>query len=320
MPPFIPTRSLIAVKIEATEGVDAVPADADVVAPAFGIDYGPTVEMAEREVQQPSFSRITKIAGERMATISFSTELKGSGAAGTPPPNLAVPLRGCSFAEVIVGGVSVTYNLVSENQESVTVEIRESDAAGNARSKKIIGAKGTVSLEATKGGIVLVVFEFTGKYVAPTDSGVSQFASPSITPQPQPFLSAALSFQGLGTLKAQAVTLDVGNDIVMRNDVNDPTGNVAAIITGRTPTGSIDPEVELVATVDFYSKWTSNTEGVLTYIINGGAGNIVTVTALKAQIDNLGEADRDGLRTVALDLVLNQSVDAGDDELEIKFT
>lgn len=320
MPPFIPTRSHVAVKIESVEGTDAVPADADVIAPAFDLDYSPTVEMAEREVVQASFSRITKIAGERSATISFSTELKGSGTAGTKPPNLAVPFRGCGFDETIVGGVSVIYNLVSESQDSVTVEIRESDAAGNARSKKIIGARGTMSIEAVKGGIVRCIFEFTGKYVEPTDAAITQFVSPSITPLPQPFLSAGLSFQGVGALKVQSVTVDVGNEVVLRNDVNDPTGNLSAIITGRTPTGSIDPEIELVATQNFYSLWTTNSEGVLTYKLGSVAGNIVDVTALKAQIDSIGEADRDNLRTAGLDLVLNQSVVAGDDELEIKFT
>ena len=318
--PFIPTRSHVAVKIESTEGTDAVPADADVVAPAFDIDYSAAIEMAERPVQQASFSRITKIAGERSATISFSTELKGSGTAGTKPANLAAALRACGFDETIVANTSVTYNLVSESQDSVTIEIRESDALGNARSKKIVGARGTMTIEAVKGGIVRCVFEFTGKYVQPTDTAITQFTSPSITPLPQPFLSAGFSFQGVGSLKVQAVTLDVGNEVVLRNDVNDATGNLSALITGRTPTGSIDPEVELVATQDFYSLWTSNAEGILTYNLTGAAGNIVTVTAPKAQIDNIGEADRDNLRTAGLDLVLNQSVVAGDDELEIAFT
>lgn len=317
--PFIPTRSLIAVKIESTEGTDAVPADADVVAPAFDMDYGATVEMAERPVVQPSFSRITKIAGERSATISFSVELKGSGVAGTKP-YFASALRAIGFDETIVGGTSVTYNLVSESQDSVTVEMRESDALGNARSKKIIGARGTMTIEAVKGGIVRLVFEFQGKYVQPTDAAVTQFVAPSITPLPVPFLSAGLSFQGVGSLKVQTVTLDVGNEIVLRNDVNDPTGNLSALITGRTPTGSIDPEIELVATQDFYNLWTTNSEGILIYVLGSVAGNIVTVTAPKAQIDNIGEADRENLRTAGLDLVLNQSVVAGDDELEIAFT
>lgn len=317
--PFIPVRSLIAVKIEVTEGTDVVPADADVVAPAFDIDYSAAVEMAERAVQQPSFSRITKIAGERSATISFSTELKGSGSAGVVP-HFSAAIRACGFDETIVAVTSVTYNLVSESQDSVTIEIRESDALGNARSKKIVGARGTMTIEAVKGGIVRLVFEFQGKYVKPTDAAITQFVAPSITPLPQPFLSAGLSFQGVGSLKVQTVTLDVGNEVVLRNDVNDATGNLSALIVGRTPTGSIDPEVELVATQDFYNLWTTNSEGILTYALTGAAGNIVTVTAPKAQIDSIGEADRDGLRTAGLDLVLNESVVAGDDELEIALT
>lgn len=321
MPPFIVARRHIAMKVEAVEGTAETLADADVIAPAFGIEYASAFEFFDREVVQASFSRITQIAGERSATISFSTELKGVSAAdltaGTPPANLSVPLLGCGMAETIVVGTSYAYDPASSGHDSVTIEIRESDGVTGVRSMIIAGARGTFTIEATKGDIVLISFEFTGKYIEPTD-GATQFVSPSLGVLPEPFLAAALSFLSVGTLKAQAVSLDIANNVVLRNDVNDATGNLAAFITGRAPTASIDPEVEALATLNFYNKATTNAEGALTYVIGSAGGNRVTVTAPKAQIISPpGEADRDGLRTVGLDLQLNQSVVAGDDEFQI---
>lgn len=321
MPPFLIQRRHIAMKVETVEGTPESLADVDVIAPAFGIEYSAAIEFFEREVVQASFSRITQISGERSATISFSTELKGVSAsdltAGTPPANLSVPLLGCGMAETIVAGTSFAYDPASSGHDSLTIEVRESDGVSAVRSMKIAGARGTFTIEATKGGIVLVSFEFTGKYIEPTDS-VSQFVSPSLGVLPEPFLNAAFTFLGVGTLKVQAVTLDIANNVILRNDVNDATGNLAAFITGRAPTASIDPEIEALATINFYNKATTNAEGVLEYVIGTVGGNRVKVTAPKAQIISPpSEADRDGLRTVGLDLQLNQSLVAGDDEFQI---
>ena len=120
--------------------------------------------------------------------------------------------------------------------------------------------------------------------------------------------------------KAQNITLDIANEVALRNDVNQASGNFSAIITGRTPVGSIDPEQTNIATINFFNKLTTNAVGALTYVLGSTAGNITTVTAPKAQILNAAPGDRDALRTEALDLLLSQDTDAGDDELSIAFT
>ena len=164
----------------------------------------------------------------------------------------------------------------------------------------------------------MCLFVFTGRYVEPSD--VTTFTTPVPGPDPEPFLNATLSFHSLGTLLVQNVTLDMANNIVLRNDVNEATGNFSAVLTGRNPVGSIDPEMILTATQNFFNRLTNNTEGALSYILGAGAGNITTVTAPAVQIVNGSDADRDGLRTNPLELQLNQSTQAGDDELSIAFT
>lgn len=318
MPPFLPQRQQVGVKVETTEGTDAVIAAANLIAPPYDIEYAPSFEMFPRDNLQASLSQLPQVAGERSVVLRFATEIKGSGTAGTAPPNLSAPLKACGFGETIVASTSVTYAPASENVDSVTIEIREADTAGIAKIFQVLGCRGNVAFEAVKGDIVLARFEFTGRYIEPTEG--SMLATQVPTPLPVSFLGAAFSFQGIGTLKVQTVTLDMGNKVNLRNDANQVSGNFSAVITNRIPSGSIDPERELIATINTFNKLTTNAEGILTYVLGSTAGNITTITVPKAQIINLTPADRDGLRIETLDLQLNQSVTAGDDEISIAFT
>ncbi len=317
--PFFIQRQHVAVKVEGTEGTDSVPADADVIAPAFDVEWTPTFEVPERKPMQSSFSQLQRIAGERSAQITFATELKGSGAAGTAPTNLSAPFLACGLGETIVGGISVTYAPASQGTSTFTVETREGSTDGTVKIKKIVGARGTFVLEHTKGERVMVLFTFTGRYVEPTEGG-AQFVSPAIAAVPEPFLNVSLSFQSVATLLIQALTVDLGNTVVLRNDVNEATGNFSAAITNRIMVGTIDPEETDLATINFWNQLTTNAEGSLTYTLGASAGNITTVTLPKTQITNAGQADRDGIRIVPLDLSFNQNVVAGDDEISIAFT
>ncbi len=316
--PFFTQRQHIAVKVESSEGVDAVPADADVVYPAFDIGYTPNFEMNDRETMADSFSPIKSISGERSGEITFQAEIKGSGAAGTAP-GIGVALRACGFAETIATGVSVTYAPASESLPSVTVEIREGSTDTTVHVKKLLGCRGTVTMDAEKGGIFLATFTFTGVYVEPTEAA-AQFLTPAETPDPEPFLSAAFSFLGVSTLKIQSFSADMANSVSLRNDVSAASGNVSALIVGRSPTGSINPELTDIATENFFNELTTNAVGVLTFTLGTTAGNITVLNAPTAQIVGIAEGDRDAIRTEDLDLKFSRNADIGDDELTLAFT
>lgn len=323
MPPFLPRRQQVLAKIEVTPGVDAVVAAPDVIHPVFGPpEWAPTVEMNEREVVQPSMSQIPQKAGERSSQLTFATELKGSGVAGDVPPHLSVLLQACGFSETIVPATSVTYAPASEDIPTLTMEVLEGSVdsgAATVKRKRLLGARGTVSFTAVKGQPVLANFVFTGKYVEPDDIAAF-FAVPSIGPLPLSFLDAAISLLGVGTHKLQNLELDMANEVVMRNDANDPTGNSEAIITGRKPTGSADPEQVATSVDNFFADWTDEVLAALSYVLGATAGNIVTVTAPNVQITNVAEGDRDQIRIETLDLALMGSAAAGDDELTLVFT
>jgi len=315
--PYLTQRQQIALKLEGTEGTDAVPADADVLAPAYDIKWTPSFKMYERPALQSSFSHFPQVAGERSAKISFALEIKGSGTAGTAP-YFGKALQAAGFSETPVTSTSVTYSPDSSAVSSCTIEIREGDQSTVFKSKKIVGARGTVTFNATKGEILIANFEFTGRYVEPTDT--TAFTTPALGTAPQAFLGAAFSLMSVNSLKIEKLSIDMKNDVQLRNDVNQATGNYSAVIVKRNPQATVDPEQEPAATMNFFNKLTANTEGTLSFVLGATPGNIATFTAPKAQIINVAEADRNGIRTENLTLQLNENTYAGEDELSIVFT
>ena len=316
--PFLPRRQQIALKIETVEGTPEVLADGDVIAPVLDVEWTPEFIFFERDVLQPSLSRLPQIASEQLARISFSVEMKGAGGSAGFIPNIGNALRACGFAETVTLTTSVVYDPISEGFEAATIEVREGSIGSEFKIKQIVAARGTVSIEAVKGQIVLFVFEFTGRYVEPTEGVALTNPSPGLTPLP--FLNTGFSFFGVTTLKVEAVTLDIGNEVSIRNDANQPTGNFGAVITGRNPVGSIDPEQEDIATINFFNDLTTTTLGALTYQLGSVEGEKVAISAPSVQMLNVSEGERDDFRTEDIDLQLNQNAAAGDDELKITFS
>lgn len=321
--PYLTTLQHLAAKTEAVEGVGESPADADVVAPVFDLEWTPTINVPERNPISGTMSKPQRVAGDQMATLTFALELKGGGAAAdVPPPMLADLLQACGMVETVNVATDVTYTPGSTDPDTVTLEVRQTprDSADNNLAKKLIGARGTFSIVAVLGQIVLIQFEFTGKYVEPdTDADPLMYVTPAITPKPLPFLSAAFTFQSVGSLLIANATLDIANEVVMRQDVNDATGHTMAEIVNRQPVGSIDPEIVPDTVLNYFKQTTDDVEGILQYVLDGGVGNKVTVLAPKAQIITPAIADRDGISTGALDLSLNRSAAIGEDELSLKF-
>lgn len=99
-------RTLIFAKIESAKGTDALPtktADAFLVGDA---DITLDVTVLERNLYSPSMSPSPGQAGRKVVNVSFSHELKGSGANGVRP-KLGTLLRGCAMLErLITAGAS----------------------------------------------------------------------------------------------------------------------------------------------------------------------------------------------------------------------
>jgi hypothetical protein len=307
---MITARTQVAAKIESVEGTAETLAGADAFL-ASGFSFKPSIESHGRENTSSSLSQFSSVAGARSATIEFDVEIKGSGTAGTAPA-LGKLLQGCGFGETLVAVTSATYKPASASIASLTV-------AGyvDGVCKKIWGARGNVQLKLKAGSPGALHFTFTGADFSVTDVALLSTGVAYESTKPPAFLSASLTVDSYAAL-LDSLTIDMGNKIALRKDANSGSGHKSAVIAGRSPKITIDPEFVLVAAYDFYGKWRSGNEGALTCALTGAAGNICTITAPKVQYVGVSDQEREGIQVVGIDGRLNRN--AGDDELQIAFT
>jgi hypothetical protein len=300
----------LAAKIEATEGNKETLAANDAVL-ISNVKFSPNIEMYARDSLTGSFSRTPSISGKQQATISFDVEMKGSGNAGVAP-DYGKLLKGCAYSENVAANTSVTYKPGTNNlSNSLTMAVYMDGVIA-----RIWGARGNVKGSADTGKPGIFSFEFQGAAFEVVDGGL---LSPTYTAiVPPAFLSASLLLDAYAAI-VKKVDFDTGNIIALRESINSASGYLSALITGRNPKGSMDPELPLVATYDFHGKWkTPATLGSLSLAATGAAGNIVTVSFPKVRYASISHNDRNGLRTLGLDFEATPS--SQDDEISLVLT
>lgn len=297
-------------EIEAAEGTAETIVAADAIQSA-NIKFTPDIRMNERPYKSSSLSPFAAVPGARMAQLEFDVALVGSGTAGTPPEYNDL-LEGCGLDPTTVAGTSVTYTPASSSISSVTLEIREDDTV----ITKLWGARGNVQIPLVTGDICWLHFVFTGADFSVADGNFLAGVTYNATIPPA-FMNASFSIATYAALIGK-LTLDLGNDVQLRQDASASSGHKSAAIVGRKPVMSFDPEKIAVATHDFYGRMRAGTEGALSAVLGATAGNICTITAPKVQYAKISEEDRNGLKSLGIDCQLNRS--SGDDELSIAFT
>lgn len=307
--PLLTQNALLAIAEEAAEGAAETLAAADAIM-ICNARFNPTQDRHERCGLRGNLSPINKVSGKRSATLSFSVELKGSGTAGMAP-EWGICLEGCKMKATPAAGVSVTYTPISTGDKSYTLALYEDGVC-----YKIWGARGSFSLDLKTGEAGMANFVFTGADYSVTDVALLSGMTYDATVPPA-VLDASLTIHGYSAV-VNALTIDMGNQVTLRTSISAESGNLSTFISKRAPGGSLDPEMVLVATEDFFGDWRAGTEGALSAVLGATAGNIITISASKAAYKDLSPSERDGIRTLSLPFDLNGST--GDDELSIAFT
>jgi hypothetical protein len=314
-------RCVIGAKTETTELSAAALAATDYLL-AEEVSWKPVAEKNERPAVRASLDTLSHVTGKRHVELTFRSEIKASGAAGTPYAPISALLQACAFAETIVGGASVTYAPTSAPAsasfagpgKTCTIEIYRGGYTSSLK-QVVTGCRGNVRLVMTAGGVCYYEFTMKGIYAAVTDA-----AFPSTTylsANPPALVSATFLLQAYAAVISK-MEIDCGNEVVMRDDVNAATGVGGFLVTGRKPVGSCDPEAPLVAGHDFFGKFISGAEASSSILISGGAGNITTITLPKTQYRELTPGERNGIMTFEMGLQFNQN--AGDDWISIAQT
>lgn len=271
-------------------------------------------ESFTRKPMGPGLSVLPPVPGKRHSTVSFQILAHGAAAAGTAPI-YKTALRGAGMSETIVGGVSVAYTS-DEPDNTVTVWIWH-----DGLKYIMTGTAFKFASELRAGEPVKFNLEGSGIYLEPTDVAAPTYGLTDVVPPPWLNASISLFGVGAGTLFVSAVDLDLGDTITMRQDVNQAGGYVSALKTDKEGTGSIDPELVLQATHNFWKDWTDPTSGILTTTWGTGAGKIMNINCPNVSPgDAPSLGDRDSLSILEYPLMLAASAQAADDEFTLKFT
>ena len=314
-------QRVILAKTEATYKVDQTLTVADVIVcrePEITPLEGDEVS---REIAQPWPGRSAgapNFLANTRAMVTIPVELVSSGTAGTAPA-WGTLMKACWMTETVDAGTSVTYTPASGDQGSVSIWI---NVGGQGQVvQKLSGCRGTFSLTFDQNAVPIINFTFTGDFEPPAKD-TTNLASLTLNP------GGVAKVYGDGntevkwgtqsspaTVCAGAIELDLANQVLFRS----LPGCEESLITQRLPTGSLELEPTADTAQGLFNKSeATNFQELQVIQTNGGAGNIITITAPACQVMAPSWTDRDGVTFVTLPLELSPK--AGDDELEIKLT
>lgn len=311
--PFLEKRGLVLAKIESTYGVDPTPTAAANAILASNPSVRVDGRMLTREYLESTISRRAHVMGRVLVDFEFTTELKGSGAAGTAP-EIGVLWRAAGHSETIVAVTSVTYQQISATFESITVWIYMDGII-----HKITGCYVDYEIILSAGGFGSIRWRGKGLYNAPVDGAV--VAGTFQTTKPVVIGAAAtLSLGGYAAI-VESLQLRGGLGIEERLDMNAADGLKALQIVSRDVGGSVNPEAVTEATHTFWANFKAGTEVALAVTVGSVAGNIFKVkTASKVQYGAPAWGARGGNRIYDLPLHVNRVTEAGNDEALFEYT
>ena len=283
-------RELIALKIESTYNTDSAPTAIDAM---LVENVSPSYEgarLVERNPIKPTLGKEQSIHAGNLIQLTFDAEMKGSGVAGTAP-EIGQALRACGFGETIVASTSVTYEPVSESIESCTIYYYQ-----DGKLQVITGARGTVELNMTVGDKPMASFTFTGHDAGDSDAALISGTYDNTVPPP--VINGSFDVGGFAAV-ISALSFNLGNEVVTPPDFNSPDGYSEVFISDRDMSGSFDPEYTLKATQDWIADWKNGVNKLITTgVIGSAAGNRIQLDILQAYYRELGQGDRDSIRTL----------------------
>lgn len=294
--------SQLAAKIEAAAGAAETLAAADAVFNAYNVQTQPNIGFVERQIAG-AFSPGRGVPGARAGRVTFDVDFIGGASA---PAWMSTFLPCCAWVAQTGGIYAPRSAAPGASVKTCTIGWYE-----NGRKKLLRGCMGTWEATWISGEPMMISFDMTGIWDAPSDASI--LAPTRETALPIRFASSGLQLAGAHTPIARQLVLRAGNQIKLVGDSTDPSGFKHAVVTGRRMTGTLNPEANLVATKDYHGEWLASTEQALALAV-GASGNKITMAAPKLQVTNVQFADEEGTIIDALEFQLNRSADAGNDE------
>jgi hypothetical protein len=304
-------NQLILAKIESVYATDPTPTGAANAMLASNISPNPlNATNAERNNYKGYLGVNETILADVHSEIDFDIEMQASGAVATPPA-YGVLLRACGLAETITASTNVFYKPVSSSFESCTIYY-----FNNGVLWKMLGCRGTLSIDISSGKIPVLKFKFLGKYAAPADIAnatptLTGFKTPKIVSNTNTTAFSVCSYAG----KLESMSVDLGNSVIYRATV----GRDEIQITERKSKGSVKIEACNIADFDAFTNALGTTLGGLAIQHGQSAGYICSIASSGVKLTKPDYSDSNGvvMHDLSFDLVPSTS---GNDEITITFT
>lgn len=194
----------------------------------------------------------------------------------------------------------------STNCNSLTMQMYVADTGQFIKMK---GARGNVEFQFSSGDRCIMQFTFTGSLVefndgttAPTPSATALEIAPSVVG-----LSLKLGASSYGDANAayydgtvfSTFTVNLNNEVVLRDSLNDTTGYESSYISGRAPSLTFNPDArDQTTSYDFWSKLLSGDQTHMEWSLGtDGTGNAFRFRIPSAQFDQIGDGNRDNVMT-----------------------
>tara|TARA_R110002020_G_scaffold373699_1_gene585208 strand:- start:3349 stop:4302 length:954 start_codon:yes stop_codon:yes gene_type:complete len=273
----------------------------------------------ERVGNLGSLDSMKGVTGSIVATISFTTEFKGSGADGTPFPDLDLwKASGFECGESDYSGGSMIVEQATP-AEMKTVSIRYF-ADGMQYDMK--GAVGTCTLTMESGSVGKTAWTFTGMCDGMPSDGTNPTPSYNTTVPPV-CQNTTLTLDG-GTAfgVCSNLSFDFGNEIANRRDMTQTFGYAIPTITRRMGTGSMTVEIPTSAAYNWQTAWNNKNkiDGSITVGAGGSNHNTMAVTWDMALTSSPAATDSDGIMLYEIEFQLITNDLVGDNTFAVTYT
>jgi hypothetical protein len=298
-------KRVLAAAIEASVGTAETLDATDAAMNIMDAIIQPNIAMTPR-MEQGGFGHNEAVPEGYGATITFRTELTGDGSGGITVPVWADTfLPACGWVKTGSTFAPVTSPPGSNGVETLTIGVYKDGRLETAK-----GCMGTFTLNFPSGRMAFIEWTFTGLWVTPSDTAILTPTYPTDLP-----LRAANSTFTIGAWSPciEALTIEAGNNVILRECSNVVEGYASALVADRLITGTLNPEATLVATNDTHADWVSMTEKAFSYSLTDGTDTL-TFSSSNFQIVNVQDEDRGGNQVDAVSFQLNQ------DDLSIAFS
>lgn len=276
------------------------------VVAAYDVDYQPGTPFITREAHY-GFGALKGSIGGRMGTLTFKTPIFGTASTGWA--SLLLPACGMYFSSTLYRFTSLPPAASGSSSKCLSWYFYH-----DGRLRTLHGSMGNLRLVATAGQPVVAEWTFTGVESTTADTALPTLTVPSALPIR--FVSASLTI-GSVSPKIAEMTIDLGNEVALREDGNSASGYHSCYIANRRVNGSMSLEADLVANYAPDADFAAGTARALALNF-GASGNQVAVAVPDMQISGPPRTvDRGGrsMDVIPWQALRDDQTSIGDDEM-----